>query len=167
MYHAKMRGKACYAIFQPSMHKHSIMRMELENELREILSSTELCNEHLFVVFQPIISSLNEKILGFETLIRWQHPIRGVIMPSEFIPLAEETGLIHPLGIWVLRQACRQVRIWQAKGLSTPANPLSISVNISGTQFSRPDFVDQIKNILKEFRISPASLNLEITERLN
>jgi diguanylate cyclase (GGDEF)-like protein/PAS domain S-box-containing protein len=166
MYHAKMRGKACYAVFQPSMHKHSIMRMELENELREILSSTELCNEHLFVVFQPIISAQDEKILGFETLVRWQHPIRGVIMPGEFIPLAEETGLIHPLGIWVLRQACRQVRIWQAKGLSTPENPLSISVNISGTQFSRPDLVDQIKNILQEFRISPASLNLEITERL-
>jgi EAL domain-containing protein (putative c-di-GMP-specific phosphodiesterase class I) len=87
-------------------------------------------------------------------------------MPGEFIPLAEETGLIHPLGIWILRQACRQVRIWQAKGLSTTANPLSISVNISGTQFSRPDLVDQIKNILQEFRISPDSLNLEITERL-
>jgi diguanylate cyclase (GGDEF)-like protein/PAS domain S-box-containing protein len=166
MYHAKMRGKACYAVFQPSMHKHSIMRMELENELREILSSTELCNDHLFVVYQPIISSQDEKILGFETLVRWQHPIRGVIMPGEFIPLAEETGLIHPLGVWVLRQACRQVRIWQAKGLSTPDDPLSISVNISGTQFSRPDLVDQIKNILQEFRISPDSLNLEITERL-
>jgi diguanylate cyclase (GGDEF)-like protein/PAS domain S-box-containing protein len=166
MYHAKMRGKACYAVFQPSMHKHSIMRMELENELREILDSTELSNEHLFVVYQPIINSNDEKILGFETLVRWRHPVRGVIMPNEFIPLAEETGLIHPLGIWVLRQACRQVRIWQAKGLSTPENPLSISVNISGTQFSRPDLVDQIKNILQEFRISPASLNLEITERL-
>ena len=148
------------------MHKRSIMRMELENELREILANTELSNENLFVVFQPIIASQNEQILGFETLVRWQHPERGIIMPNEFIPLAEETGLIHSLGIWVLRQACKQVRIWQAKGLSSPSKPLSVSVNISGTQFSRPDLVDQIINIIQEFRISPASLNLEITERL-
>jgi len=166
MYHAKLRGKGCHAVFQPSMHKRSMMRMELENELREILASTESCQENLFVVFQPIVASHNKRILGFETLVRWSHPERGIILPNEFIPLAEETGLIHPLGIWVLRQACKQVRIWQARGLSSKSDPISVSVNISGKQFSRPDLVDQIENIIREFRISPSSLNLEITERL-
>ncbi len=166
MYHAKLRGKGCHAVFQPSMHKRSMMRMELENELREILASTESCQENLFVVFQPIVASHNKRILGFETLVRWSHPERGIILPNEFIPLAEETGLIHSLGIWVLRQACKQVRIWQARGLSSKSDPISVSVNISGKQFSRPDLVDQIENIIREFRISPSSLNLEITERL-
>jgi diguanylate cyclase (GGDEF)-like protein/PAS domain S-box-containing protein len=166
MYYAKLQGKACYAVFQQSMHKRSIMRMELENELREILSSDESADENLFVVFQPIIAAHNEKILGFETLVRWLHPDRGVILPNEFIPLAEETGLIHPLGVWVLKQACKQLKIWMAKGLSSPENPLSISVNVSGKQFSRPNLVDQIKNIIQEYQISPESLNLEITERL-
>jgi diguanylate cyclase (GGDEF)-like protein/PAS domain S-box-containing protein len=166
MYQAKMQGKGCYAIFQQSMHKRSMMRMELENELREVLATPESCQKNLYVVFQPIVASKNEQILGFETLVRWSHPKRGMILPNEFIPLAEETGLIHPLGIWVLRQACKQVRIWQAKGLSNPSQPISVSVNISGKQFSRPDLVKQIENILHEFRISPASLNLEITERL-
>ena len=143
-----------------------MMRMELENELREILASTESCQENLFVVFQPIVASHNKRSLGFETLVRWSHPERGIILPNEFIPLAEETGLIHSLGIWVLRQACKQVRIWQARGLSSKSDPISVSVNISGKQFSRPDLVDQIENIIREFRISPSLLNLEITERL-
>jgi diguanylate cyclase (GGDEF)-like protein/PAS domain S-box-containing protein len=166
MYHAKLRGKAGYTVFQPSMYRYSIMRMELENELREVLQNDEICESHLFVVFQPIIASHNEQILGFETLVRWRHPERGLIMPNEFIPLAEETGLIHSLGIWVLKKACAQVRIWQARGLSSAENPLSVSVNISGKQFSHPDLVEQIETIIQENGIAPASLNLEITERL-
>ena len=166
MYHAKQNGKACYSVFQQSMHMRSIMRMELENDLRELLDNKDTRQNNLYVVFQPIITSHNEQIIGFETLVRWKHPERGVIMPNEFIPLAEETGLIHSLGIWVLRQACKQVRIWQAKGLSKPGNPLSVSVNISGKQFSKPDLVDQIERIVREFRIAPETLNLEITERL-
>jgi EAL domain-containing protein (putative c-di-GMP-specific phosphodiesterase class I) len=98
--------------------------------------------------------------------VRWLHPERGLILPTEFIPLAEETGLIHSLGLWVLREACKQLQFWQDKGLSSPDEPLSVSVNVSGKQFSRPDFVDQIESIIQEYRISPASLNLEITERL-
>jgi EAL domain-containing protein (putative c-di-GMP-specific phosphodiesterase class I) len=140
--------------------------MELENDLRELLDNKDTRQNNLFLVFQPIITSHNERIIGFETLLRWKHPERGMIMPNEFIPLAEETGLIHPLGIWVLRQACKQVRIWQAKGLSNPRNPISVSVNISGKQFLKPDLVDQIEKIVREFRIKPDSLNLEITERL-
>jgi len=166
MYHAKLQGKACYAVFDQTMHKRSLMRMELEHELREVLSTDESCQESLFVVFQPIFASHNQRILGFETLVRWLHPERGLISPNEFIPLAEETGLIHTLGLWVLREACKQVRIWQDRGLSSPINPLSVSVNISGKQFSRPELVDQIGNILHEFKVTPTSLNLEITERL-
>jgi diguanylate cyclase (GGDEF)-like protein len=166
MYHAKLQGKACYAVFDPSMHKRSIMRMELEHELREILATAESRQKNLFVVFQPIISSLNEQILGFETLVRWLHPERGTILPNEFIPLAEETGLINALGLWVLEEACKQVRIWQDKGLITADHPLSVSVNISGKQFRQPDLVEQIESIVRKYGISPACLNLEITERL-
>ena len=167
MYHAKLLGKACHTVFHPSMHKRSILRLELENELREVLATDEIRQQHLFVVFQPIVSAQNKQILGFEALVRWLHPERGMIYPNEFIPLAEETGLIHTLGLWVLREACQQVKIWQTR-LPTPANdqPLSVSVNISGKQFSRPDLVDQIRVIIQECDISADSLNLEITERL-
>jgi len=166
MYHAKLQGKACYAIFHPSMHKRSIMRLEMENELREVLATAESRQENLYVVFQPIISSQNEHILGFETLVRWLHPERGTILPNEFIPLAEETGLINSLGLWVLEEACKQVRIWQDKEISSSDHPLFVSVNISGKQFLQPDLVEQIESIIQKYGISPTSLNLEITERL-
>lgn len=167
MYHAKLHGKACYAVFEPSMHKRSILRLELESELRDVLATEESCQKNLFIVFQPIVSLNNDQILGFEALIRWSHPERGIIYPNEFIPLAEEIGLIHALGLWVIKEACKQVRVWQDR-LSSLENdqPISVSVNISGKQFSRPDLVDQIEAIIQETGITPASLNLEITERL-
>ena len=167
MYHAKVQGKACHAVFEPSMHKRTIMRLELESELRDILATEESCQQNLFMVFQPIVSLHNNQILGFEALIRWSHPERGLIYPNEFIPLAEETGLIHSLGLWVIKEACKQVRVWQDHlPYSSQHRPLSVSVNISGKQFSRPNLVDQIEEIIKDCSITPASLNLEITERL-
>ncbi len=167
MYHAKLHGKACYAVFDPSMHKRSIMRMELESELRNVLACEDSCQENLYIVFQPIIALQNDQILGFEALIRWSHPERGIIYPNEFIPLAEETGLIHQLGLWVLKESCKQVRVWQERFFNRHHDqPLSVSVNISGKQFSQPNLVDQIEEIIHDCKISPASLNLEITERL-
>jgi len=167
MYHAKLHGKACHAVFQPSMYKRSILRLELENELREVLATDETRQQHLFVAFQPIVAAQDKQILGFEALVRWIHPERGMIYPNEFIPLAEETGLIHTLGLWVLREACQQVKIWQTRLPNLPSyKPLSVSVNISGKQFTQPNLVEQIKHIIQECNISPASLNLEITERL-
>lgn len=167
MYQAKLQGKACHAVFEPSMYKRSIMRMELESELRNVLTCEEACQENLFIVFQPIVALQNEQILGFEALIRWSHPERGIIYPNEFIPLAEETGLIHQLGLWVIKESCKQVRIWQDQLLNAVNNqPLSVSVNISGKQFSRPNLVDKIEEIVKDCGITPNSLNLEITERL-
>jgi len=167
MYHAKLKGKACHAVFEPSMHKRTILRLELESELRDVLATDESCQKNLFVVFQPIVALNNDQILGFEALIRWAHAERGIILPNEFIPLAEETGLIHSLGLWVIKEACRQVRVWQDRFSVSTENPLlSVSVNISGKQFSRPNLVDQIEEIIQESGITPESLNLEITERL-
>jgi len=167
MYDAKLQGKACYAIFDPSMHTRALMRMELENELREALSTEESRRKNLRVFFQPIVAVSDEQILGFEALVRWDHPERGMIFPNEFIPMAEETGLIHPLGLWVLREACKQVRIWQGYlSGEQRGSPISVNVNISGKQLSRPDFVEKIEEVLQGSGIEPASLNLEITERL-
>ena len=167
MYHAKLNGKACHAVFEPCMHKRTILRLELESELRDVLATEESCQKNLFVVFQPIVALNNNQILGFEALIRWAHSERGIIFPNEFIPLAEETGLIHTLGLWVIKESCRQVRVWQDRfSGSNNHPPLSVSVNISGKQFSRPYLVDQIEEIIQECGITPESLNLEITERL-
>jgi diguanylate cyclase (GGDEF)-like protein/PAS domain S-box-containing protein len=167
MYHAKMLGKACHVMFNPSMRKLAIERMELENDLRWTLASEERLQQELAVVFQPIVSIEDGRIVGFEALLRWLHPERGPIMPNEFIPIAEETGLIHPLGLWVLREACKQVRVWQSLVANSADVPqISVSVNISGKQFSRPDLVDQIYQIVQENGITPTSLSLEITESL-
>jgi diguanylate cyclase (GGDEF)-like protein/PAS domain S-box-containing protein len=165
MYHAKMRGKACHAIFEPSMRRMAVARMEMENDLRQLLSNPERRENELDVVFQPIVSIANMRLTGFEALLRWNHPQRGPIGPNEFIPVAEETGIIHTLGLWVLRKACEQVRVWERKTAGKPGSlPISINVNISGIQFSRLDLVDQIQTILQENLIPPSSLSLEITE---
>jgi diguanylate cyclase (GGDEF)-like protein/PAS domain S-box-containing protein len=165
MYHAKMRGKACHAIFTPMMRHRAVARLELENDLRQVITNPERLNQELSVVFQPIVSLQDERIVGFEALLRWKHPERGMIPPVEFIPVAEETGLIHILGLWVIRKACEQVRLWHTQMESFPDSaPVSINVNISGIQFTRYDLVDQIKAILDDNLIDPSLLSLEITE---
>lgn len=167
MYHAKMLGKACHSVYSPSMGKRAIARMELENDLRQATTDPVRRTKELDVVFQPIVSLESGMIEGFETLLRWTHPERGPIKPDEFIPIAEETGLIHSLGLWVLQQASKQLHIWQGeiKEVSDTL-PLSITVNFSGKQFSRPEVVDHIARIIKENKIDPSTLCLEITESL-
>jgi diguanylate cyclase (GGDEF)-like protein len=157
MYNAKLRGKACYLIFDKSMHVNALDRLELEIDLRHAIERKEFV-----LYYQPIIILENRSIMGFEALIRWQHPQRGFLLPMEFIPLAEETGLIIPLSLWIIREACRQMRLWQQQVL--PESPLIISINISPKHFKNANFVDQIITILDETTLNPEHLALEITE---
>jgi diguanylate cyclase (GGDEF)-like protein/PAS domain S-box-containing protein len=153
---AKARGRACYEIFNASMRTRAIALLQLETDLRRAIDRQEF---HLY--YQPIVSLRSYRIVGFEALLRWQHPERGMISPTEFIPIAEETGLIIPLGIWVLREACQQMRSWQMQ-LSQNAS-LTVSVNLSGKQFT-PDLIGQICQILQETQLHAQHLKLEITE---
>ncbi len=157
MYRAKSSGKARYVIFDPAMQTDAIARLELENELREAISRGELV-----VHYQPIVDLESARISQVEALVRWQHPVRGLIAPLDFIPVAEETGLIVPLGQWVLEQACRQVAAWQVEYPKTP--PLTVSVNISPRQFQNRDLLEDVRRALTQSGIAPTSLKLEITE---
>jgi EAL domain-containing protein (putative c-di-GMP-specific phosphodiesterase class I) len=121
-----------------------------------------LDREELELYYQPILALQSDRITGFEALLRWRHPQRGLLAPGEFIPIAEETGLILPIGQWVLREACRQLAEWQRPFPQTP--PLSMSINISGVQFAAPDFIDQVTALLGEFNLDPTTLRLELTE---
>ncbi|MGI8468583.1 MAG: putative bifunctional diguanylate cyclase/phosphodiesterase [Pyrinomonadaceae bacterium] len=131
--------------------------MQLETELRLALEAGEFQ-----VFYQPIMEIAASRLIGFEALARWQHPTRGLVMPNDFIPVAEETGLIVPLGLWVLREACRQIREWQRR---FPVwSDLTISVNLSCKQFLQPDLVEQVAAILRETGLDANLLRLEITE---
>ena len=157
MYRAKMEGKACSVIFDPSMHLQAVSRLELERELHQALESGSL-----ELHYQPIYSVSEKRTAGFEALLRWKHPVHGMIPPAEFIPVAEESGLIFPLGGWALKEACRQMRVWQKQFPGAPQ--LEISVNISSLQFSRPDFVQGVEESLQQAQLAPGCLTLEITE---
>ncbi|TNF55423.1 EAL domain-containing protein [bacterium] len=138
------------------MFQNVIDSMKLETDLRRAID-----NDEFELYYQPILSLKTNRVVGFEALIRWQHPVRGFVMPSDFIPLAEETGTVNPLGNWVLNEACRQMKIWQMR--YPQKTPLTISVNISGKQFSY-ELVEQVKRALQKTRIEKGSLVLEITE---
>ncbi|HYY98007.1 MAG TPA: EAL domain-containing protein [Pyrinomonadaceae bacterium] len=157
MYRAKAAGKSRYEIFDTGMHSRAVALLRLENDLRRAVE-----REEFIVHYQPIVSLFNDSIQGFEALVRWRHPERGLVTPSEFIPVAEETGLIIPLGRWVLREACRQMH--QLQAASAGPRPLSLSVNLSGKQFMQPDLVGQVEEILRETAFDPRRLQLEITE---
>jgi diguanylate cyclase (GGDEF)-like protein len=159
MYRAKAQGKACYEVFDPSMHELVVDRLQLETDMRRAIERQEFC-----VYYQPIVSLSQGKITGFEALLRWQHPQRGLVSPNEFIPAAEETGLITPIGWWVLREACQQMSVWQKQFPATP--PLTINVNLSCKQFTQPDLLEQIDTILQETQLAVGTLKLEITESL-
>jgi diguanylate cyclase (GGDEF)-like protein len=157
MYRAKARGKARFELFDASMHARAMTLLQMENDLRRALTRQEF-----LVYYQPIVSLATSRILGFEALVRWRHPERGMVSPAEFIPVAEETGLIIELGHWVLSEACLQMRWWQEQ---FPAYlPLSLSVNLSSKQFSQPNLIEQIEQILDETGLDAHSLKLEITE---
>lgn len=157
LYRVKEQGKAGHLVFDTTMYDSAVARLQLETDLRWAIERQELQ-----VAYQPIVSVTTEEITGFEALVRWHHPERGLISPSEFIPVAEETGLIIAIGQWVLRESCQQLRQWQ---LQFPAmKPLTINVNLSGKHFSQPHLVEQIQQILQETGLAPSSLKLEITE---
>jgi EAL domain-containing protein (putative c-di-GMP-specific phosphodiesterase class I) len=157
MYRAKSEGRARYVLFEPSMHSASLARLELENDLRHALQHGELR-----VHYQPIVAMGTGKATEVEALVRWQHPTRGLVLPNEFIPMAEETGLIIPLGMWVLEEACRQVAAWHRH---FPTQPLLIlSVNLSPRQFQQPSLVADVARALKNSGFPGDCLKLEITE---
>ncbi|MBE9004840.1 EAL domain-containing protein [Fortiea sp. LEGE XX443] len=157
MYRAKAQGKARYKLFDPAMYQEAIQLLEIENDLRRAVE-----REEFIIYYQPIISLHTGRISGFEALVRWLHPVRGLIAPTEFIPVAEETGLINAIDIWVLQSACHQLRIWQNHP-ATPKN-LTISVNLSARLFTQPNLIAQIDKIIYETQVNPLNLELEITE---
>lgn len=156
MYRAKDNGKARHELFDSTMHTRAVAVLKLENDLRRAIEREEFC-----VHYQPIISLETEALVGFEALARWNHPERGLVPPDEFIPLAEETGLITEIGAWVLREACLQLHQWeQIPGRDS----LTMSVNLSGKELTQTDLIQQIKNTLEQTGLNPARLRLEITE---
>jgi diguanylate cyclase (GGDEF)-like protein/PAS domain S-box-containing protein len=160
--HARKLESSSVACFSKGMREHAtelvIDRLELEAELRNAIRSGELV-----MFYQPEIDLRTNRIIGFEALVRWNHARRGLLPPAEFIPLAEETGLIVPLGAWGLAEACRQLVEWQKHG-SSELKTARISVNLSAKQLEQPDIVDRVRQVLAETGLSPASLRLEITE---
>lgn len=157
MYRAKFRGKGCYEIFDAEMHSLVMRRLQLETDLRRAIE-----NKEFVVYYQPIVSLKNGEIIGAEALIRWQHPQKGLISPMEFIPIAEETGLIIPIGEWILREACTQNRAWQNAGYQH----LCIKVNFSARQFQHHNLVEEVRLVLKQTDLAAQSLDMEITESI-
>jgi len=157
MYRAKEQGKSRWEIYSPNLREAADARMTMAVELRHAIQRNQL-----FACYQPKIRLDNRAIVGFEALLRWQHPVRGVIPPKDFIPVAEETGLILPIGEWVLGEACRQLELWQKKFPSNP--PLSMNVNVSVKQLADPLLTNHVRAILRETAILPETLKLELTE---
>ena len=157
MYRAKTLGKSRQEIFDGDMQHHMLLRFELESDLRGALDRGELS-----VYYQPIISISDGSVVAFEALVRWSHPERGMVPPSIFVPIAEETGLVLPIGDWILETACRQMKEWLP---NLPADRLvSVHVNLSGRQFRHPDLVENVRATLERVGLEPRRLGLEITE---
>ncbi|MCZ8512010.1 EAL domain-containing protein [Paenibacillus filicis] len=157
MYRSKEKGGNSYHYYHPEMNKRSLHRLNLEIHLRKALERNEFV-----IYYQPIVDLRQGTVFGMEALVRWQHPEWGLVSPGEFIPLAEETGLIVPIGNWVLKEACIQTKAWQKKGYPS----LVVSVNISAIQFHQIHFVQIVMNALEESGLSPDQLCLEITENV-
>lgn len=161
MYEAKARGKGRWVLFEAAMHTAAVARVTLEEELRGALERDELC-----LAYQPIVSLETGRPAGVEALVRWLHPARGLMRPAAFIGLAEETGLIVPLGRWVLGEACRQAAVWHAAGWVgvEPGLPFGIAVNVSARQIQHGDFVAEVAAALRASGLAPDALTLELTE---
>ncbi|MDY6783019.1 MAG: EAL domain-containing protein [Cyanobacteriota bacterium] len=169
MYQAKQSGRGCYHILTEDRKEQAVDRMNIENEMRQALRA--IGNEQnggsrkvseFFLEYQPIISLPTGQLKGFEALIRWNHPKRGRVSPGVFIPVAEETGLINPLGWWLLKEACRQIEEWRQQ--FPEVHPFVVNVNVSAVQLKQVDFFEQVEVILAETKCSGAWLKLEITE---
>ena len=157
MYRAKENGKARYEVFDHGMHARAVSRLQLESDLRQAIEQKEFC-----VFYQPIVSLQTGRLAGFEALVRWNHPRRGLVSPADFVPVAEETGLIVQIGDWVLAEACARVREWQ---LASPSHrSLHLSVNLSARQVAQSDLLIRIKQALAKSKLDPHCLKLEITE---
>ena len=158
MYRAKVLGRARYELFNSDMYANALARLQLETDLRRAIK-----REEFRVYYQPIVSLTSGSIIGFEALLRWQHPERGLLNPADFIPLAEETGLIFSIGKWALHEACRQMQVWRVCHCSKLLE--KISVNLSLKQFYQPDLIEQIGQILHSTGLDAGTLILEITEK--
>lgn len=177
MYEAKRKGRSRYAIFQSNMSANALKRLNLENDLRRALERQELV-----AFYQPKVVLQTGAVVGMEALIRWQHPERGLVSPLDFIPLAEETGLIVPLGWWMFEEVCRQAQSWQEYFASHPGHRVTqesspahskestpfpmVSVNVSARQLHDPDLLENMERVLRSTKILPGSLVLEITEHV-
>ncbi|MEM9539479.1 MAG: EAL domain-containing protein [Cyanobacteria bacterium P01_E01_bin.42] len=157
MYRAKALGKSRYHIFDPSLHAEALSFFQVETDLRRAIARKEFV-----VYYQPIIALASGKITGFEALVRWQHPTRGLLSPNVFIPIAEETGAIAAIGYSVLEGACQQLRQWQDR--ASGASTLSMNVNLSVRQFASKDLLEQIDRAVADACLDPCTLKLEITE---
>lgn len=157
LYHVKGRGKNDFAFYNNKMMTQSLERSLLENALRSAIK-----NEQFYLEYQPKQNIATKELLGMEALVRWNHPELGIIPPGKFIPLAEETGLIIPMGEWILRESCRQTKLWQKQGFPN----LIISVNVSVRQLEDSNFIDVVLKILKETELDPRYLELEVTESI-
>jgi EAL domain-containing protein (putative c-di-GMP-specific phosphodiesterase class I) len=157
LYRSRDARQGQYEVFDRDMHAQVMARLRMETDLRHALERGEIR-----VHYQPIVSLASGRIAGFEALARWAHPVQGMIQPDDFIPLAEETGLILPLGMWVLEEACRELRRWQDahRGDGAP----TMAVNLSAGQFLQADLVEQVERVLRETGIEQGTLKLEITE---
>ena len=157
MYRAKENGKARYEVFDQGMHARAVSRLQLESDLRRAVEEKQFC-----VYYQPIICLQTGRLAGFEALVRWNHPRRGLVSPADFIPVAEETGLIVPISEWVLQEACKHIREMQ---MMFPSHrSLSLSVNLSARQVAQTHLLDRIQDALATSKLSPHCLKLEITE---
>lgn len=159
MYSAKAAGRARYMVFDQQMHDAAVRRLQLEHDLRRAME-----HDQLAVHYQPIISLETGLLVGFEALLRWFHPEMGTVPPSDFIPIAEETGLIVPIGQWVLEQACGQLRQWLNR--FPDRTDLSMNVNVSRRQITQPDICDVVEQVVKSSEIDPRQLSLEVTENV-
>jgi diguanylate cyclase (GGDEF)-like protein len=154
LYEAKAAGKNGYAVFQSSMQTAARDRVALQMDLADALE-----HQQLFLLYQPTFDLKSQRIVGVEALIRWRHPTRGIVSPEEFIPIAEESGLIIPIGRWVLQEACRQAAIWHEHG-----HRIGIAVNVSARQLDADDLIDEVRKTLYDSGLDPAALTLEVTE---
>jgi diguanylate cyclase len=155
MNHAKALGRSGYCFFEPSMNAHAHEQLELLQELRVALERNEMV-----LHYQPKFDAVTSRLAGVEALVRWQHPVRGLLYPDQFIALAEKSGVIIPLGAWVLNEACRQMGEWRAQGLAG----LSVAVNLSPLQFSHTGLIQLVRETLDRYALEPGCLTLEVTE---